>query len=185
MNIADGLRQLAQALGELGLRYAVGGSLASSSRGVPRSTNDVDLVVDIQKQHVDRLAGKLGKSWYIDPDHARDSISRGRSFNVVCIPISHKFDIFPATTPFHLRQLERSTNVAIPLDGERVTCPVASSEDIVLAKLVWLRQLGGHSERQENDIAGVIAVNAGLDWTYMDEWAGTLGVTDLLAKFRQ
>jgi hypothetical protein len=38
---------LARALEQLGISYFVGGSLASSLQGEPRSTNDVDFVVDL------------------------------------------------------------------------------------------------------------------------------------------
>lgn len=35
----------------LGIRYVVGGSLASSLQGIPRATNDVDLVAAMQLEH--------------------------------------------------------------------------------------------------------------------------------------
>jgi len=39
-------------LEELGVRYAVGGSLSSSLHGVMRSTLDVDIVADVRLEHI-------------------------------------------------------------------------------------------------------------------------------------
>ena len=63
---------------------------------------------------------------------------------------------------------------------EYVEFPVASAEDTILAKLVWFRKGG---EVSDHDILGVIRVQAGrLDLEYLHEWAGELGVIDLLRR---
>jgi hypothetical protein len=57
-------------------------------------------------------------------------------------------------------------------------------EDVILLKLEWYRL--GPSERQWNDVRGVLEVQAGhLDDAYLDRWAADLGVADLLAHARQ
>jgi hypothetical protein len=62
-----------------------------------------------------------------------------------------------------------------------VQLQVASAEDTVLSKLLWYEQGGRVSDRQWNDILGVTA-RAALDRTYLREWAGRLGITELLEK---
>ena len=58
-------------------------------------------------------------------------------------------------------------------------------EDIVLLKLEWYRLGGEQSDRQWNDILGVMRTQAGkLDDRYLVVWAADLGVDDLLAKVR-
>jgi hypothetical protein len=59
---------------------------------------------------------------------------------------------------------------------------VATSEDILLAKLQWYRRGGEVSERQWSDIAGILAVALELDAAYLRTWAARLGVEDLLDK---
>ena len=49
---------VAQILDACGLRYLVGGSLASSLSGEPRSTLDVDIVVAMTASDVDRVADR-------------------------------------------------------------------------------------------------------------------------------
>lgn len=53
---------------------------------------------------------------------------------------------------------------------------VISPEDIILAKLEWYRMGGEVSERQWEDVLGVLKVRAGeLDLDYMRRWANELG----------
>ena len=53
----------------------------------------------------------------------------------------------------------------------------------MLAKLQWYRDGGGVSDRQWNDVLGVLKVQgATLDRAYLEEWARELGLTDLLRR---
>jgi hypothetical protein len=78
--------------------------------------------------------------------------------------------------------LKRATKVAIPFLGDSAEYPVASAEDILLAKLQWYRMGSEVSERQWTDIAGILAVAPDLDAAYLRTWAARLGVADLLDK---
>jgi hypothetical protein len=178
--LTESLSLIKAALERLGIRYVVGGSVASSTRGIWRSTLDVDLVAAIKAAQADALAEALGPEWYADSEVIRRAIREGRSFNVIYIRSAQKVDIFPATEEFHEAQLERAT--VIPLGTGGIPCPVATSEDILLAKLQWYRMGGEVSERQWSDIAGILAVAPDLDATYLHTWAARLGVEDLLDK---
>ncbi|HEY3836894.1 MAG TPA: hypothetical protein VGL72_10000 [Bryobacteraceae bacterium] len=182
MSQAAALALLIRSLGSIGAKYAVAGSVASSSRGLPRATLDTDLLVEIGPLQAKPFAQALGADWYIDPDFAAESLRRGISFNVIHIPTGHKFDIFPAQSAFNHAELERATIETLTLPGGRVPCHVATAEDIILAKLRWYRIGGETSERQWSDITAVIQVNTNLDTPYLDHWAPQLGVADLLAK---
>jgi hypothetical protein len=160
----------------------IGGSVASSVRGIVRATFDVDVVARIGVAQADGLADALGPDWYANADQMRDSIVARRAFNIIYLPFTQKVDVFPATEEFHHSQLERATKVAIPFLGDAAVYPVASAEDILLAKLQWYRTGGEVSERQWSDIAGILAVAPDLDATYLRTWAARLGVEDLLDK---
>jgi len=178
--LTETLSLIKAALERLGMRYVVGGSVASSARGIWRSTLDVDLVVAIKAAQADALAEALGPEWYADSEMIRRAIQQRRSFNVIYIRYAQKVDIFPATKEFHEAQLERAT--VIPLGAGRIPCPVATAEDILLAKLQWYRMGGEVSERQWSDVAGILAVAPDLDAAYLRTWAARLGVEDLLDK---
>jgi hypothetical protein len=180
--LSSALSLLASALKQLGIPYLIGGSVASSARGIARATLDIDIVARIAPQQADQLAGALGQDWYADPDQIRQAIRTGRAFNIIYIPRSQKVDIFPAAEEFHEAQLERASNVPLPFLGIDAEYPVASAEDIILAKLRWYRDGGEVSDRQWNDITGLLATNPNLDFDYVRHWAGRLRVEDLLNK---
>jgi len=162
--------------------YLLAGSHASSVRGVPRATMDVDLVADISESQAAALAPALGRDWYAEPAQMQEAIRRGQAFNLIYIPTAEKFDIFPATGDFHLQQIDRATRETVDVLGSRVECPVASAEDILIAKLHWYRIGGEVSEKQWSDIQGILTLNPTLDQEYLSTWAARLRVTDLLDR---
>ena len=52
-------------LDELVIPYVVGGSLASSVYGIPRATQDVDLVADLNLEQVDAFTASLVADFYV------------------------------------------------------------------------------------------------------------------------
>jgi hypothetical protein len=179
------LSLLASALERLGVPYFIGGSIASAARGVPRATVDVDLLARILPTQADKLSGILGPDWYADPWAIREAIAAGRHFNVIHNPSGQKFDLFPCVSEFHAEQLARAKPMDLRLPGGTVRCPVATAEDILLAKLQWYRLGGETSERQWRDILGIIAANPVFDSAYLSHWSRRLGVEDLLARARE
>jgi hypothetical protein len=184
LRLARTFELLAAALNRLAVSYAVVGSVASSARGSYRATEDIDLLANIPPHLAEQLAHDLGKDWYADADQIRDAVSTGRAFNVIYIPFSQKVDIFPVKDDFCLAQLEHATRLALPALGSGAEYPVASSEDIVLAKLRWYKAGGETSERQWTDILKVIIATPKMDWAYVESWAPRLGVEPLLARAR-
>ena len=181
--LARGLNELTAALTALGIPFVVGGSLASSAHGVLRSTFDGDLLAVILPSQIPRLVEALGRDWYADSELIRQSLERGRGFNLIHMTTASKFDVFPASSDFHTSQLQRAKLTPLKLEGTDL-CPVATPEDILLAKLSWYREGGESSEVQWRDIAGILVINPDLDWEYVNLWAARLRVSDLLEKAR-
>ena len=68
----------------------------------------------------------------------------------------------------------------IALAGGTIALPVATAEDTLLMKLAWYRAGGEVSERQWNDVRGIVAVQGErVDRGYVDRWAAYLKVADL------
>ncbi len=148
-------------LEDLGVRYAIGGSLASSLHGVFRASVDADVVAELAMEHVEPLARALGDAFYRDETAMRRAIEARRSFNVIHLDTMFKIDIFiPKSRPFDEAQLERRAAHVIGSDPAR-SAFVASAEDTILAKLDWYRAGGGVSEQQWRDVLGVLQVQSG------------------------
>ena len=175
-----------QTLEQIGVAYAVGGSLASSLHGVMRSTLDVDIVADMRLEHIAPLVAALAEEFYADDEMMREAIKRHSSFNLIHYETAFKVDIFVRKLrPFDQMQLERRRTSVIANDPER-SIYVTSPEDTVLAKLEWYRLGGEVSDRQWRDILGVLKTRAGeLDLDYLHTWARELKVSDLLERVLQ
>lgn len=166
-----------------GIRYALGGSMASSALGMARSTMDADIIADLAESHVDPLVRALDGAFYIDADAIREAIWHRSSTNLIHLESMFKVDLFiPKRRAFDRNQLARRVARRLAKDAQQDAF-IASAEDTVLAKLEWYRMGGEISDRQWTDILGVLKVQApGIDLSYLRQWAPALGVTDLLAR---
>lgn len=179
------LERIAAVLEELGVSYHVGGSLASSAHGVPRSTLDADLVAELRPLHVSPLVAALAAEYYVDDEAVRTAIRERSCFNAIHVATMVKVDVFVAgATAFDRAELDRARVETLAADATvRAAYPVKSPEDLVLRKLLWFRAGGEHSERQWGDVVGVVRLQAAtLDRAYLDHWAAELGVADLLER---
>lgn len=172
-----------RALEQIGIPYAVGGSLASSVHGVMRSTLDVDIVADMRHEHIAPLVAALSKEFYADDEMMRDAIEHHSSFNLIHYETAFKVDIFiRKQRAFDQMQLERRRMSVIATNPEE-SVYIVSPEDIILAKLEWYRLGGEVSDRQWRDVLGVLKTRAGeLDLDYLRKWAGELKIGDLLER---
>ncbi len=173
--------RLASTLDRLGVDYLVGGSVASSVHGLPRATNDVDMVARLGGTHVQALVEDLSDEFYIDEDMIRDAIARRGSFNVIHLATMLKADIFIFDgSPLATEEMRR--RIRIELQDNR-SMWFSSAEDIILEKLEWYRKGGGTSERQWSDVLGVLRVQgARLDREYLVLWATRTGLLPLLER---
>ncbi len=181
-DFATGFNKLLGVLRDLGIPHAVGGSLASSVHGSARTTVDIDIVARFDGARLDDFVARLETDFSLAPEAIFEAVRAGRPFNLIHVDSAYKFDLFPVPAdPYYRQALERRLPAQLSLAGEVVSFPVVTAEDSILTKLVWYRSGGEVSERQLNDIKGILAVQEGrLDHPYLQRWASHLGVTDLL-----
>jgi hypothetical protein len=175
----DVLKLLTKRLDAAGLPYLITGSIAAGLYGQPRMTRDIDVVAVLHPPHASRLAGLLGPEFICDADVIRDAIARHGIFSVVHREALQKVDVIVRDDrDYEIEKFERRR--VVDVDGQPMS--VISPEDLVLSKLVWAKD--SRSELQFRDVRSIIALQPGLDWTYMERWAVRLTVAALLTEMR-
>ncbi len=171
MSVTSVFEKLRAALEAAGIQYFVTGSFASSAHGIPRSTNDIDIVIAPSPQQMESLLKQFPEADFaVDRDDAFDALSRRSLFNVVEYATMWKIDfIIRQPTQFDASRFARRGIV----DIAGVKLHTASAEDILIAKLWWAKL--GESELQIKDAAGIIQVQGdNLDLGYVTRWVATL-----------
>jgi hypothetical protein len=174
---------MTEILERLEIDYLLGGSLASSFLGEPRSTIDIDLALRLEMQRVESLISALEPAFYVDLAAARAAVARHASFNAIHRETMLKVDFFTlADSPFDREQVRRRQRVSPGEDTGRDVA-VSSAEDLVLRKLAGYRLGGGVSDRQWRDVLGVVKVQGErIELAYLRRWAGELGLSDLVER---
>lgn len=177
------LRPVVTLFGRLGIPYQIGGSVASSTFGVARSTLDIDLVADVRAEHADPIATSLRGSYYADADLIRDAVRHRSRFNLIYLQAYFKVDVFvPKDTPYERQAFARCVAAELRAGGDAGTFSFATPEDVILHKLRWSIDAGG-SERQWTDLLGLLRAQRGrLDLDYLRRWAADLQADALLER---
>ena len=82
------LAPVAAVLNQLGVRFYVGGSVASSFHGAARSTMDVDPVCELVAEHVPAFVSAFGDDFYVSELAVRTAIQRHSCFGLIHLSAS-------------------------------------------------------------------------------------------------
>lgn len=159
------------------IKYMLTGSYASSMQGQPRSTHDIDIVVEVSMTQVhDLIAAFPRPKYYLEEMSVIEAIEHKDMFNVIEIDSGNKIDFWLLTdSPFDCSRFSRRHTEEFM--GHRIN--VSSPEDTILAKLRWAKLSGG-SAKQFQDALGVFELQSTiLDMKYMAEWVKELTVESL------
>ncbi|MCX7045742.1 MAG: hypothetical protein NTX50_09705 [Candidatus Sumerlaeota bacterium] len=160
------------ALEQCGMAYMLAGSHGSSFYGKPRTTQDIDIIIDGTSSQIESFLGKIEKDFYVSRKMAMEALERRSMFNVIHLDSSWKVDlIFVKNRPYSLQEFARRTL----RDYAGIAVFMVSAEDSILSKLEWAAK--GESERQFRDAFNVaFALWDTIDKTYIEKWAKELGV---------
>ncbi len=177
------IRRVVAALDRAAIPYMLTGSLASSFHGEPRSTQDIDIVIDPEKDSLERLLSAFPTDdYYVSREAALSALEVRGFFNVVDLQTGWKVDfIIRKDRAFSRTEFERRQSDE--LFGIRLH--IASPEDVILVKLEWAKI--SDSDRQIRDAAGILRLKGdAINFAYIQGWVGVLDIRDQwdLAKAR-
>ena len=172
------LKKIAVILERLKIPYAVTGGFAVSIWGKPRSTIDVDVLVQLFENKTGKLHSELVKIFelnYLDKQTMIDEVAKGGEFNFIHGDSGIKFDFFVAGKN-NIHELELKRRVPVEIDGQKVY--FLSAEDLILSKIRWYKD--SHSDKQMEDIESVIARQKELDFDYLRKQSRVQGTYEFL-----
>ncbi len=157
--------------------YYVGGGVASSAHGEPRATRDLDVVIQIEVDQIDRFIETLLIYGFYVPEGALEDLKQGRNrvLNITNMETSANADLFVMDgSPFAQSQMSRRVLLSVD-DAQQFW--ICTPEDTILQKLLWRRT--NASEQQWRDILGMLKLQGDiLDFEYLWYWAEILAIQE-------
>jgi hypothetical protein len=163
-------------LNRAGIRYVVSGSVAAIFYGEPRLTHDVDFVVFLNANDIQRLIEVFPAEEYYLPPIATMLAEMTREqhghFNLIHRDTGFKADFYP-TGRDELNTLAFRGKRSVDFEGENVT--LAPPEYVILRKLEYYRE--GHAEKHLRDIRAMLAVSGEqMNQSVLKEWIQRRGL---------
>jgi hypothetical protein len=172
MEQAEVFRFTIDALERLGITYFVVGSVASMAYGEPRSTMDIDIVIEPTPAQLDQLCDAFPDSdFYVSKDAARSSMRQRTQFNVIHPDSGNKIDfIFASGDQWSREQISGRRRLRLLPDKEGFA---AGPEHIIIGKLLYYKE--GGSEKHLRDVAGMMKMSGErVDRAYVERWVAEL-----------
>jgi Nucleotidyltransferase of unknown function (DUF6036) len=171
MSVSEVFQRISSALDEAGIAHMLSGSFASAHYGTPRSTQDIDFVIEATPAQLRQFIEALpSRQYYADLDADLETHKRQSMFNVIDLATGWKIDlIIRKSRAFSQEEFRRRQRVSL----HNVSLFVASAEDVVISKLEWARL--AQSRRQIEDAAAILRVQWGaLNHSYLTKWIDEL-----------
>lgn len=178
MSSAEAVARVIDALEQLQIPYMIVGAYSSNAYGIPRSTNDADFVVSLERGDLTNLMSHLGDEFSLNRQMQLETITATTRNVITHRPTKFEMELFRVgNDPFDLQRFQRRCRRKINEFDREAWLPTA--EDVVIQKLRWQRR------RDIDDAKNVLAVQMKyLDWEYLEHWTAAHGTQDLLNELR-
>lgn len=182
LQYAEFVRSVLDALEAAGVPYMIGGAVAVWAWGEPRATLDLDLVVDIPLEAIQRLSTELEeRDMHVPADLILDAILEDRAdlpINAIHMYTGLKAEMYLVRPDDALRQSAMNRRQLVDMGPDLGTVYLHSPEDLILYKLMYY----GLSQQTKHlrDIRSMLAsLEDQLDRAYVTGWAQRLGLNAL------
>ena len=174
------IKEVASLLEQAGIGYMMTGSMAMAVYATPRMTRDIDMVIQVTHEDIEKIVELFQNDFYIDETSVRQAVDNRGMFNIIHNESVIKIDfIVRKDEEYRLEEFARRQTVEI--EGQPIS--VVAPEDLILSKLVWARQ--SDSELQLGDVRQMLTALNDIDDDYLKNWSEKLGVAELLGKARE
>ncbi|HNJ40678.1 MAG TPA: hypothetical protein PKZ53_09325 [Acidobacteriota bacterium] len=167
------LKEICQKLERAGIDYMLTGSFAMIHYTQPRMNRNIDFVISLETQSLERFVGLFDSGFYLSKGAIQRAVHIRSMFNLIHLESIVKIDfVVLKNEPYQQEEFARRKRV--PLADFEVW--IVSLEDLILSKLIWAKPT--NSELQLRDVKNLLKDT--YDEAYLYEKARSLGVFELL-----
>lgn len=175
MNEIDIVRDISHRFEQGQIHYMLTGSMAMNYYAQPRMTRDIDVVIAIASDDVDRVAALFRPDYHVSEESIRESLAHESSFNLIHQESVIKVDcIIRKSSEYRKTEFERRQRISV----RDFTTFIVSKEDLIISKLSWAKD--SHSEIQLGDVRNLLGT--GYDAKYVARWTRELELVNLLKE---
>jgi len=158
--------------------YMLTGAIAVNYYGRPRLTHDVDIIVNIEKKHIQSIVDAFYQEFYVSSESVEDAIKHHTALNIIHSETGLKIDFWMRTNEeYDKTRFSRRESQTI-FDREMY---ISSAEDMILIKLLWYKK--STSEKHIIDAKGILQIQGeSVDNNYLIKWAEKLSVREILKE---
>ncbi len=174
MDLVFLLKLVVKRLEDLKIPYILTGGLAVSFWGLPRTTHDIDIVIEAKSEDKDKIVNSFKKDFYISEEAVRQAIEQRFTFNIIHYKAGLKIDFWLVKKDtFRISEFKRRLKEKI--FNKQIY--IISPEDLILEKLLWYRE--GQSTRHLEDIEGILKISKP-NLNYIKNWAEKQSTIEIL-----
>ncbi|MEO5570339.1 MAG: DUF6036 family nucleotidyltransferase [Bacteroidia bacterium] len=171
-SIIDLLEIVSAHFDKLNIDYMITGSIALNIYVDTRSTNDIDIIINLKYEQVDTFLELFSENYYFSKKTIKEEIQRQGMFNIISDTTGYKIDfIIKRDSEYMNCEFERRSRKRVL---NKFEAWVISAEDLVISKLMWIQQL--ESERQKDDISNLLLTQKNMDLDYIKSWIKKLNL---------
>lgn len=171
------LHLVAEKLEELKIPYVVTGGIAVSYWGLPRTTHDIDIIIEIDSSKTNEILKAFKKEFYISREGIEGMLEHNISFNIIHNESGFKIDFWPIDKKDSHKIAEFKRASKENVFGKKIS--MITPEDLIITKLQWFKD--SDSSRHLEDIKSIFKISK-VDLDYVKNWAEKQGTMEIFNK---
>jgi hypothetical protein len=169
-------------LESLQIPYMISGSLATNLYGVPRASEDADIVLQIEGSgRLRDIAAQLPAELYLSPQATFETVTASQKYECRLRGSTFRIELFLLTAdPYDQNRFARRYYIQTSYGA----IWVPTVEDVVVNKLWWAHV--ARRAKDTEDVRNVVGVQQhNINWTYVNHWCDQHGTRELLEEIRR
>lgn len=174
LSFQEFLKMILYVLEKSDIDYMIGGAVAVWPWGEPRSTQDINIVIQLGVDHINTLSKELEKvEIFLPPDIIMENLYETRgdpSINVIHGTSGYKAEMFLVREGDELRKAAFKRRVKVDFGPEVGEIFIHSPEDLIIYKMLYYSL--SQQTKHIRDIGSILkTMGEQLDREYIKRWA--------------